>query len=123
MVAASLNTINDKLVTNPLTRSPYSTAKGVSYSAYNYVAPSLQEKFAPLIVRADGYANKAVDALENQVPMIKAEPKEVMRLVREGSENAGKYVRENAMEKVKSPVVHVAQGVDQVLPLFCFPVV
>jgi hypothetical protein len=83
-------------------------------------------RLAPLIVRADGIANKAVDVVESRYPYpFKAKPEDVARLVRERSESAGKYVRERREsavsvanktidEKVKSPVVHVAQGIDLV---------
>ena len=78
---------------------------------------------------ADDMANKAVDVVESRYPYpFTAKPEEVAQLVRERKESASKYVRErqqsvvtvankNFDEKVKSPVVHVAQGIDQVRTL------
>jgi hypothetical protein len=120
-----LSTLNDTLTSNPYTRSSYGAAIGLSNSAYKFTAP-LQEKFAPLIVRADGYANKAMDAAESRYPYpFKAKPEEVAQLVRERRKSAGQYVvetRVNAVnaanktidEKLKSPVVDIAKGIDQV---------
>jgi hypothetical protein len=124
MVSSSLMTIDDTLVSNVYTRQPYCTAKGLSNTAYRLTA-SLQI-FRPLICMADDIANKAVDVVESRYPYpFTAKPEEVAQLVRERKESASKYVRErqqsvvtvankNFDEKVKSPVVHVAQGIDQV---------
>jgi len=119
-----LSTLNDALTSNAFTRSPYGAAIGLSNSAYKFTVP-LQEKFAPLIVSADGYANKAMDAAESRYPYpFKAKPEEVAQLVRERRKSAGKYVGDttaNAVnvanktidEKFKSPVVDMAKGIDQ----------
>jgi hypothetical protein len=87
------------------TRSPYSTAKGLSTTAYKYAEP-LQVRLAPLIIQADGYANKAVDVVQSRYPYpFTAKPEEVAML-------ASKTID----EKVKTPAYNVAQGIDQVRP-------
>jgi hypothetical protein len=129
IISSSLSTIDDTLVSNSYTRFTYCTAKGLSTSAYNITTP-LQVKLAPIICRADNFANKAVDVVESRCPYpFKAKPEEVARLVRDRRDSATKYVRERREsavsvasktidEKVKLPVVHVAQGIDQVLYIF-----
>jgi len=97
---------------------------GLSGSAYKYAEP-LQIRFAPLIEKADGYANKAVDIVESRYPYpFQAKPEDVAGYVRQRRQSASEYVRErrdsvvNAAsktldERVKSPAITVAQGIDQ----------
>ncbi|KAG5641770.1 hypothetical protein DXG03_004265 [Asterophora parasitica] len=120
IIASSLETIDGALSSNAYTRSSYSTAKGLSSSAYKYSEP-LQVRFAPLIVQADGYANKAVDAVESRYPYpFTAKPEEVATLVREKRKTAEDYVSNSVSsanksidEKIKAPAIHVAQELDQ----------
>lgn len=120
IIYSSWETINGALLNNAYTRSPYSTAKGLSTSAYKYTEP-LQVRLAPFIVQADGYANMAVDAVESRYPYpFKAKPEEVATLVRERKQNATDYAT-NAVnvanktidEKLKTPAYTVAQEIDQ----------
>jgi hypothetical protein len=105
MISSSLETINGALLSNTYTRSPYSTAKGLSTTAYKYTEP-LQVRLAPLIIQADGYANMAVDVVQSRYPYpFTAKPEEVAML-------ASKTID----EKVKTPAYNVAQGIDQVRP-------
>ncbi|KAF8219643.1 hypothetical protein L208DRAFT_1448686 [Tricholoma matsutake] len=102
MISSSLETINGALLSNNYTRSPYSTAKGLSTTAYKYTEP-LQVRLAPLIIQADGYANMAVDVVQSRYPYpFTAKPEEVAML-------ASKTID----EKVKTPAFNVAQGIDQ----------
>jgi hypothetical protein len=120
MISSSLTSINDVLSSNTYTRSPYAHAKGLSTTAYKLTEP-LQIKLAPLLVRADGYANKAVDAVESRYPYpFKAQPEEVATLVRERKESTTHYVNERVNdvnkaidEKVKTPAFNVAHDIDQ----------
>jgi hypothetical protein len=103
IISSSLQTINGVLLSNTYTRSPYCTAKDLSTAAYKYAEP-LQIRLAPLIIQADGYANKAVDVVESRYPYpFKAKPEEVATL-------ASKTID----ERVKMPAFNVAQGIDQV---------
>ncbi|KAF9000222.1 hypothetical protein BDQ17DRAFT_1245663 [Cyathus striatus] len=119
MISSSLETINGALSSNAYTRNPYSTAKELSSTAYKYTEP-LQVRLAPLIVRADGYANAAVDAVESRYPYpFKVKPEDVVSLVQESKESASNYVHERVNEankaideKVKAPAYNVVQGID-----------
>ncbi|TFK44975.1 hypothetical protein BDQ12DRAFT_642067 [Crucibulum laeve] len=120
MISSGLETLNNTLSANAYTRSPYSTAKGLSTTAYKYTEP-LQVRLAPLIVRADDYANKAVDVVESRYPYpFKAKPEDVVDYVRERRESASHYVHECVNEankaideKVKSPARNVVHDIDQ----------
>ncbi len=110
LISSSLAAISETLTSNVYTRSPYSTAKGISTSAYKYTEP-IQLRFAPLIVRVDGFANQAVDVVESKYPRaFTTKPEEVVSFVRERRASASKAID----EKVRQPAFHVAQGIDQV---------
>ena len=121
MISSSLTQLNEVLSSNTYTRSPYAHAKELSTTAYKLTEP-LQAKFAPLIVRADGYANKAVDAVESRYPYpFKAQPEDVVTLVRERRESTTHYVSERVNDvnkaidaRVKTPAFNVAHDIDQV---------
>jgi hypothetical protein len=121
LIGSSIDTINSTLAANSFTSTPYSTAKGLSASAYKFSEP-FQVRLAPLIVRADGIANKAVDVVESRYPYpFKAKPEEVANFVRERRESSEKYVRERRDsayktidDNVKSPAFTYAQAIDQV---------
>ena len=114
LVCSSLESINGALSSNVLTRQPYSTAKGLSTTAYKYTEP-LQIRLAPLIERADGIANKAMTAVESRYPYpFKAKPEDIASLVRESRQNAMDVANKAIDEKIKSPAIHMAEGIDQV---------
>lgn len=127
MISSGLGTINDALTTNAYTRSPYIHAKALSNTAYKLTEP-IQIVFSPLIVRADGIANMAVDVVESRYPYpFKAKPEEVAALARQGQQNTTAYVHErvNGMnkaidQKLRTPALNVAQDIDQV-SLFISP--
>jgi hypothetical protein len=67
-----------------------------------------------LIVRADDYANKAVDVVESRYPYpFKVKPDDVANYVRETRQSAVSVANKTLDEKVKSPAINVAQGIDQ----------
>ncbi|KAI5895701.1 uncharacterized protein SCHCODRAFT_02620155 [Schizophyllum commune H4-8] len=123
LIAASIDKLNEVLATNAYTSSSYSTAKGFSTSAYKYAEP-LQQRLAPLIVQADGLANKGLDVVEARYPYpFKAQPEDVANFVRERRQSATEYVRtrrDSAVtgvnktldERVRSPALHVVQEID-----------
>jgi hypothetical protein len=89
-------------------------AKELSSTAYKYTEP-LQIRLAPLINRADGYANKAVDVVEARYPYpFKAKPEEVTDYVRGRRQSAAESINHSLDEKVKSPALHVATEIDHV---------
>jgi hypothetical protein len=126
LIAFSIQQLSSALATNPYTSSPYSTAQELSASAYNYALP-LQVRLAPLIESADGYANKAVDVVQSKYPYpFQAQPEDVASYVRERRQSAVDYVVQGRLsanktidEKVKSPALTAAYGIDQVLNNIC----
>ncbi|KAG5650929.1 hypothetical protein H0H81_010504 [Sphagnurus paluster] len=82
---------------------------------------ALRTLLHPLIIQANGYANKAVDAVEARYPHpFKAKPEEVASLVRENKKSAEDYVvnsvnvaNKTIDENIKTPAINVAQGIDQ----------
>jgi hypothetical protein len=121
MISSSWGLVNDALSSNAYTRSPYFHAKGLSTSAYKFTEP-IQVKLAPLIVRADSIANKAVDVVESRYPYpFKAQPEEVASYVRERRQSTTDYMNERVGnvnkvidDRLKTPVLNVAQDIDQV---------
>jgi hypothetical protein len=117
LVACSIQSINDSLQSNPYTKSPFSTAKGVSLSAYKYTEP-LQIRLAPIILVADSYANRAVDVVESRYPYpFKAQPQELVQYVRETTQNATLLVKqrkENVHHSVDEKVRFVTENLDTV---------
>lgn len=114
LISSSLETINGALLNNSYTRTSYSTAKGLSNSAYKLSEP-LQIRLAPFIIHANGYANKAVDVVESRYPYpFKAKPEEVASLVRERKQSATDYANKTLDDKVLTPAYTAAQEIDQV---------
>jgi len=117
LVSSSLSTIHSTLSSNTYTKSPYSAATGIAYSAWGYTEP-LQARLAPLTTRADEYANAGLDVVESRYPYpFKAKPEEITTYVRERKESALTAANKTIDEKVKSPAYGVAQGIDQVCRL------
>lgn len=94
IISSSLEKVNGTLSTNAYTRSSYSTALGLSNSAYKLSEP-FQAQLAPLIVRADSFANLAFDAVQKRYPSaFTATPEDVIGYVQETQKGVGEYVRE-----------------------------
>ncbi|KIY64244.1 hypothetical protein CYLTODRAFT_446112 [Cylindrobasidium torrendii FP15055 ss-10] len=109
LISSSLTTVTETLASNVYTRSPYNTAKGISTSAYKYSEP-IQLRFAPLITRADDYANKGFDVVESRYPSVfTTKPEDVTTFVRTRRESASKAID----ERVRQPAWQVAQGIDE----------
>lgn len=114
LVASSIDTIHSTLSTNTYTKSPYSTATGIACYALGYTEP-LQVRLAPLTTRADDIANKGLDAVESRYPYpFKAKPEEITTYVRERRASVIYTANKTIDDKVVSPAVSVAQGIDQV---------
>lgn len=114
LISSSLGAVDQTLSSSPYTRSLYPMAKGLSSTAYKYTEP-LQIRLAPLINRADDYANKAVDVVESRYPYpFKAKPEEVQDYVRERRQSAAESINQSIDENVKSPALQVAAGIDHV---------
>ena len=114
LVADSLNTVHQTLSKNPYTRSPYATAQGLSKVALGYTEP-IQKTLAPIIVRVDGLANKGLDVVESRYPYpFKTPTEEIAKNIKDRSEQARDLANKTYDEKVRSPALSVAQGIDQV---------
>ncbi|KAH0835952.1 hypothetical protein J3R83DRAFT_9878 [Lanmaoa asiatica] len=95
IIASSLDQIHSTLLSNVLTRSPYHAAQIITQTAYNFSQP-LQICLAPLLVSADGYANKGLDVIEGKYPYpFRVKPEERFD------------------KNVKSPAVGVVEGIDK----------
>ncbi|KAJ7140263.1 hypothetical protein C8R43DRAFT_892905 [Mycena crocata] len=125
IIAFSIQQLSSTLSNNRYTAAPYSTAMGLSDAAYKYTTP-LQVRLSPLLVRADGYANKGFDVVQSRYPYaFEAQPEDVAGYVRQRSQSAVDYVaerRQNANkaidERVKTPAITVACDIDQRLTPF-----
>ncbi|KAI0628605.1 lipid droplet-associated perilipin protein [Trametes polyzona] len=113
LVADSLNTIHSTLSNNPYTRSPYATAQGLSKSALSYTEP-LQKRLAPILTKADGLANKGLDAVESRYPYPFHTPTEdIIKNLKEHSDHAKEVANKTLDDKVRTPAYQVVQGIDQ----------
>ena len=114
LVATSLGTIHNTLSSNPYTRYPYATAQGFSKAALGYAEP-LQKTIAPLIVRADGLANKGLDVVESRYPYpFKTPTEDIFKDLKGRSDQARDIANKTIDARVKTPAFTVAQGIDQV---------
>ncbi|KAG6909493.1 hypothetical protein DXG01_017215 [Tephrocybe rancida] len=120
LVACSLQSIDSALSKSNYTRFSYSTAKEFSSSAIKYVEP-IQARLSPLVARADGLANKAVDIVESRYPYpFKARPEEVSSLIQEKKQSATDFVTvyynetgKKIDENIKTPAINAATEIDK----------
>jgi hypothetical protein len=113
LVNDSLSAVHASLISNPLTRSPYNTAQALSSTALRYSEP-FASKLAPIIVRADGYANKGLDVVESRYPYpFTVQSEEIIKAFKEHSEYARDVANKALDERVRSPAYSAAQGIDQ----------
>ncbi|KAI0788697.1 lipid droplet-associated perilipin protein [Abortiporus biennis] len=113
IVSSSLDVFHSTLSTNPYTRTPYAYAEGFSKAALGYTEP-IQKRLAPIIVRADGFANKGLDKVEQLYPYpFKTPPETIIEDIKGTTTHAYDVANKTIDEKVKSPALNVAQGIDQ----------
>ena len=114
IIASSLGQIHSTLSSNMLTRSPYHAAQVITQTAFNFSQP-LQIRLAPLIVSADGYANKGLDVIQHKYPYpFEVKPEDVASYVRERRDSVVSTANERFDKNVRSPAVGVAEGIDKV---------
>ncbi|KAI0298636.1 hypothetical protein B0F90DRAFT_1668935 [Multifurca ochricompacta] len=107
LVNDSLSAVHTTLISHPLTRSPYNTAQALSSTALRYSEP-ITAKLAPIIVRADGYANKGLDAVESRYPYpFTVQGEDIIKAVKERSD----YARDMANKTLTSvsAIPHIRQ--------------
>lgn len=106
--------VHSSLISNPLTRSPYTTAQAISLSALRASEP-IATKLAPIIVRADGFALKGLDAVESRYPYaFTVQSEDILKALKERSEYAREVANKTLDERVRTPAYSAAQGIDQV---------
>ena len=119
IVSDSLATLHTTLTNNAYTKTTYSAAQALGSRAYTMSEP-FQARFAPVLAKADGYANKAVDVVEARYPYPFKTPTEEMRNhFRRNSEHAVDLANKAIDERVKSPAYEFGKGIDQVRVLVC----
>ncbi|KAF8604985.1 hypothetical protein BDV93DRAFT_470800 [Ceratobasidium sp. AG-I] len=88
LVNETLVSLNSILSQNAYSKGLYSTAQAYGERAYNLSQP-VQVRLAPVIGRADGYANKGLDALESRWPYpFQASTEEVVGTLKQGPDVA-----------------------------------
>jgi hypothetical protein len=114
LVNESLTSIHAVLVGNQYTCVPYSTAQHLGKSVYHISEP-IQIRLAPVLIRADGLANKSLDAVESYIPtpfVITSE--EIRTEVRQRREHAYNTANKALDARVRAPAYSAAQAIDQV---------
>lgn len=114
LVSDSLAAVHATLAGNTYLRGPYNAAQAISTTAMRVSEP-IQQRLAPVIVRADGFANKAVDAVESRYPYpFHAPTEEIYGTLRQHSEHAYDVANKTIDDKVRTPAYGLAHGIDQV---------
>ncbi|KAH9057203.1 hypothetical protein EDB87DRAFT_1578950 [Lactarius vividus] len=113
LVNDSLSAVHSSLSSNPITRAPYNTAQALSSTALRYSEP-ITSKLAPIIVRADGFANKGLDAVESRYPYpFTAQSEDIINTLKERSDSARAVANKTLDERLRNPAYSAAQGIDQ----------
>lgn len=88
--------------------------QAISKTALGYTVP-IQARLAPVIVKADTYANAAVDAVESRYPYpFKVTTNEVVQDLKDRSDAAKGVASKTIDQRVTTPAYTVAAGIDQV---------
>jgi hypothetical protein len=113
LVNDTFSAVHSSLISNPLTRSPYTTAQALSLSAIRASEP-IAAKLAPIIVRADGFAIKGLDAVESRYPYaFTVQSEDILKALKERSGYARDVANKTIDERVRTPAYSAAQGIDQ----------
>ncbi|KAI1785951.1 hypothetical protein LXA43DRAFT_1035541 [Ganoderma leucocontextum] len=113
LVADSISVVNTTLLNNAYTRSPYTTATEISKRAFSYTEP-VQQRLAPIIIRADGLANKGFDLVQQRFPYPFQTPTDVIiKDFKTHSDAAVDVATKTIDERVRTPAYNIAQGIDQ----------
>ncbi|TFY74172.1 hypothetical protein EWM64_g9840 [Hericium alpestre] len=113
LINDSLAAVHNSLSSNAYTRSAYTTGQALSATALGYTQP-IATRLAPLIERADGLANKAVDAVESRYPYpFKTPTDEIIHDLKSRSDHAKDVANKTIDDRVRTPAYTVVQGIDQ----------
>lgn len=114
LISDSLAAVHSTLTANAYTKTPYSAAQALGTKAYRVSEP-FQARLGPVIVRADGLANKAVDVVENRYPYpFHAPTEEIYGALKQRGDHAYGVANKTIDDKVRTPAFGIAQGIDQV---------
>lgn len=114
LVNESLAIIHTTLVNNHYTSVPYVTAQNLGKSVYHISEP-IQVRLAPVLIRADGLANKSLDAAKSYYPTpFTITSEELRKEVRERREHAYNTANKTLDDRVRTPAYSAAQAIDQV---------
>jgi len=114
LINDSLTTLHSTLSNNAYTRTPYHAAQAIGSRAYRVSEP-IQARLAPVIIRADGFANQAIDAIETRYPYPFTTPtEEIYNDLKKNGDYAVDVANKTIDERVKSPAYGLAQGIDSV---------
>lgn len=114
LVNESLTSIHGVLVGNQYTSVPYSTAQNLGKSVYHISEP-IQIRLAPVLIRADGLANKSLDAVESYIPTpFSITSEDIRKEVRQRREHAYNTANKTLDDRVRTPAYSAAQAIDQV---------
>jgi len=118
LVNESLTTIHTVLVNNQFTSVPYVTAQNLGKSVYHISEP-IQVRLAPVLIRADGLANKGFDAVQSYYPtpftITSEQLREEVIQRRDYAYNTANKTLDN---RVRTPAYSAAQAIDQVQSQF-----
>ena len=116
LVNASLTAVHAALVDNHYTSAPYTTAQNLGKSVYHISEP-IQVRLAPVLIRADGFANKGLDACVSYYPApFTITSEELRKEVRERRDHAYNTANKALDDRVRTPAYSAAQAIDQVCP-------
>ena len=114
LVNESLTSIHAVLVNNHYTSVPYVTAQNLGKSVYHISEP-IQVRLAPVLIRADGLANKSLDAVQSYYPTpFTITSEELRKEVRQRREHAYNTANKALDDRVRTPAYSAAQVIDQV---------
>jgi len=114
LVNESLAVIRTALVNNQYTNVPYVTAQNLGKSVYHISEP-IQVRLAPVLIRADGFANKGLDAVQSYYPTPFTITSEQLRKeVNQRREHAYNTANKALDDRVRNPAYSAAQAIDQV---------
>lgn len=114
LVNESLASIHAVLVGNQYTCVPYVTAQNLGKSVYHISEP-IQIRLAPVLIRADGLANKSLDAVQSYYPKpFSITSEEIRKEVNQRREHAYNTANKALDDRVRTPAYSAAQAIDQV---------
>jgi len=98
---------------NQYTSAPYATAQNLGKSVY-HISESIQIRLAPVLIRADGLANKSLDAVQSYCPTpFTITSEELKKEVMQRREHAYHTANKALDDRVRTPAYSAAHAIDQ----------